>query len=170
MLCNRRWRQSSGKSIHRRHNHLSTLLHPLSVVYLQEPAAEHTKLIDAREVASIDCYTNNDGWNSEFHYKPKYGARAHDTHMGQKRSWSDTSEDPATQRRKAIYTHEEVDRMISKLYTALEDAEEEYHIQFNAVYETFDENFDTLHQGYSETTCTSTFNLEIDRRNTSCVA
>ncbi|KAJ4881607.1 hypothetical protein Rs2_38662 [Raphanus sativus] len=63
---------------------------PLSVVYPQEPTVEHSESIDAREVASIDCHTNNDGWNSEFHYKPKYGARAHDTHMGQKRSWSDT--------------------------------------------------------------------------------
>ncbi|KAJ4881519.1 hypothetical protein Rs2_38574 [Raphanus sativus] len=68
---------------------------PISVVYPQEPAAEHTESI-AREVASINDYTNNVGWNSEFHYKPKYGARAQDTHMGQKRSWSDTSEDPAT--------------------------------------------------------------------------
>ncbi|KAJ4881510.1 hypothetical protein Rs2_38565 [Raphanus sativus] len=65
--------------------------------------------------------------------------------MGHKRSWSDTSEDPATQRRKATYTQEEVDKMISDLYTALEDAEEDYTRQFDAVYVSFNDNFDTLY-------------------------
>ncbi|KAJ4876028.1 Uncharacterized protein Rs2_41046 [Raphanus sativus] len=118
---------------------------PISVVYPQEPTDEHTESIDAREVASSDCYINHDRWNPKFHYKPKYGAIAHDTHMGQKRSWSDTSEDPANQRRRATYTQEEVDKMISKLYTVLEDAEEEYTRQFDAVYESFNDNFDTLY-------------------------
>ncbi|KAJ4885450.1 hypothetical protein Rs2_35543 [Raphanus sativus] len=99
----------------------------ISVVYPQAPADEQTESIDTSDVASIDCYTNHYGWNSEFHYKPKYGARAHDTHMGYKRSWSDTSEDPATQRRKATYTKEEVDKMIAEIYDTLKYSEDDYY-------------------------------------------
>ncbi|KAJ4894746.1 hypothetical protein Rs2_21540 [Raphanus sativus] len=83
--------------------------------------------------------------NTEFHYKPKYEIRAYDTYQRKKRSWTDTTQDPATQQVKATYTKKEVDKMIVEIYEALQYSEDDYYKKLDDISFPFDSSINALH-------------------------